>query len=77
MTGRMNWTRQQKHSRQVEQAFPNDQRSKSPWSHVKQAPGKRLTKDEIAALLSSRPDLKSSTGSRAHARGRAKDPPSD
>lgn len=75
MTGRMNWTRQQKHGRKVEQAFPNDHRPKGPWSHVKQAPGRRLTKDEIAALLSNRPDLKSPAGSRAHARSRERNPP--
>ncbi len=57
MTGRMQWSRVQNKGRAREQASPHKPQVAGPWSHIKRAPMKRLTKAEIAALLANRPDL--------------------
>ena len=59
MTGRMNWTRQQKRGRPTEQAVPRDKLD-GPWTHIKREPVRPLTREEIAALIAQRPDLRPS-----------------
>ena len=66
MTGRMNWTRQQHRHRPHEKAAPKGG-AKGAWTHIKREPVKRLTREEIAALLASRPEL-TNCGSRVRAR---------
>lgn len=66
MTGRLNWTRQQHRHRPHEKAAPKGG-AKGAWTHIKREPVKRLTREEIAALLAARPDL-ASGGSRVRAR---------
>jgi hypothetical protein len=66
MTGRLNWTRQQHRHRPHEKAAPKGG-TKGAWTHIAREPVKRLTREEIAALLAARPDLLSG-GSRTHAR---------
>lgn len=57
MTGKMQWSRAQSRGRPKDQASPYKPQGAGPWSHIKRAPVKRLTKAEIAALLANRPDL--------------------
>lgn len=71
MTGRMQWSRQQKRRRPSEQAVPRAHQPAGPWSHVKRQPVKKLTKEEIAELMVQRPDLQAP---RPRARGTDVDP---
>lgn len=54
MTGRMQWSRQQKRRRPSEQAVPRAHQPAGPWSHVKRHPVRTLSREEINALVAQR-----------------------